>query len=84
MRVNFLKHNPVAAVAIILLVLISLVVYAIMYWDERQIAQYIQVEDCQIFQTLLSFIAIICAIQCIFESEHIARKPLPEKCVSFF
>jgi hypothetical protein len=38
----------------------------------------------EIFQTLLSFIAIICAIQCIFESEHIARKPLPEKCVSFF
>jgi hypothetical protein len=48
---NFLKHNPVAAVAIILLVLISLVVYAIMYWDERQIAQYIQVEDCQIAKT---------------------------------
>jgi hypothetical protein len=32
----------------------------------------------EIFQTLLSFIAIICAIQCIFESEHIARKPLKD------
>ncbi|WP_139699195.1 hypothetical protein [bacterium endosymbiont of Bathymodiolus sp. 5 South] len=48
---NYLKHNPVVAVAIILLALISLAVYSIMHWDEHQIAQYIQVDDCQIAKT---------------------------------